>query len=110
VDRDDPLVARQADALHPGLVRLIDGVVADAHRAGRPVSVCGEVAADPAGAVALAALGVDSLSVPVNQFAATRQALAGCSASSLAGLRADLLRQRTTSAIRALLQKGPGGR
>jgi phosphotransferase system enzyme I (PtsP) len=103
LDRDDPLSARQADALHPGLVRLIDDVVTDAHRAGRPVCVCGEVAADPHGAAALAALGVDSLSVAVNQFRATRQALAGLSA--LADLRGQLLRQRTTADVRALLQR-----
>ena len=36
----------------------------------------GEIAADPLGALALAALGIDTLSVPVNQFAAVRQALA----------------------------------
>jgi phosphotransferase system enzyme I (PtsP) len=105
LDRDDPLAARQADALHPGLVRLIHDIVADAHRAGRPVSVCGEVAADPLGALALAALGVDTLSVPVNQFAATRRTLACCAAPALSELRPQLLQQRTAGAIRALLQK-----
>ncbi len=68
------------------------------------MSVCGEVAADPLGALALAALGVDTLSVPVNQFAATRQALADCDAATLPELKPDLLRQRTTTAIRTLLQ------
>jgi phosphotransferase system, enzyme I, PtsP len=110
LDRDDPLIARQADALHPGLVRLIHNVVSDAHAAGRPVSVCGEIAADPLGALALAALGVDTLSVPVNQFAATRQALANCSVEALAELKPQLLRQRTTSAIRVLLQRWPNRR
>jgi phosphotransferase system enzyme I (PtsP) len=105
LDREDPLMAKQADALHPGMIRLIHAVVTDAHSAGRPVSVCGEIAADPLGALALAALGVDTLSVPVNQLAAARQALAGCSAAALAGLRAELLRQRTTSAIRRVLQQ-----
>ncbi len=104
LDRDDPLIARQADSLHPGLVRLIHDVVTESHQAGRPVCVCGEVAADPLGALALAALGVDTLSVPVNQFAATRQTLAGCSVQALAELKPQLLRQRTTTAIRALLQ------
>jgi phosphotransferase system enzyme I (PtsP) len=104
LDRDDPLSSRQADALHPGLLRLIDRVVADAHAAGRPVSVCGEVAADPLGAAALAALGVDALSVPVNQFAATRQALAEVKPLALAEGKLLLLRQRTTAAVRSLLR------
>jgi phosphoenolpyruvate-protein kinase (PTS system EI component) len=104
LDRDDPVAASQADSLHPGLLRLIHDVVRDAHAAGRPVSVCGEMAADPLGALALAALQVDSLSVPVNQLAAARQALAGHSASELAELKPLLLRQRTAGAIRELLR------
>jgi phosphotransferase system enzyme I (PtsP) len=110
LDRDDPLSARQADALHPGLLRLIGRVVADAHAAGRPVSVCGEVAADPLGAAALAALGVDALSVPVNQFTATRQALAGLNPAALSGLKPLLLRQRTTEGTRALLRDWAAGK
>jgi phosphotransferase system enzyme I (PtsP) len=105
LDRNDPLLVQQADALHPGMIRMIHDLTADAHAAGRPVSVCGEIAADPLGALALAAVGVDSLSVPVNQFAATRQALARCDAAVLADVKSQLLRQRTTTAIRTMLQK-----
>jgi phosphoenolpyruvate-protein kinase (PTS system EI component) len=67
------------------------------------VSVCGEVAADPVGTVALAALGVSSLSVPVNRFAATREALFPVAPRTLPALRTELLEQRTTAAIRDLL-------
>jgi phosphotransferase system enzyme I (PtsP) len=107
LDRDDPVLAQQADALHPGLIRLIHEVVAGSHAAGRPVSVCGEIAADPLGALALAALGVDTLSVPVNQLAAALQALAGCSAAALTEVKTDMLRQRSTAAIRKLLKSLP---
>jgi phosphotransferase system enzyme I (PtsP) len=109
LDRDDPVAATQIDSLHPGILRMIHTVVGDAHRARRPVSVCGEIAADPLGAVALAALEVDSMSVPVNQFVATRQALAGQQAPALAELKPQLLRQRTARAVRALLEVWSGG-
>ncbi|MHB1423922.1 MAG: putative PEP-binding protein [Gemmataceae bacterium] len=105
LDRNDPLLARQADALHPGMIRLLHELTADAHAAGRPVSVCGEIAADPLGALALAALGVDTLSVPVNQLAAARHALVGCNAASLADVKMELLRLRSTAEIRTFLQK-----
>jgi phosphotransferase system, enzyme I, PtsP len=108
IDRDDPVAAAQADPLHPGLLRLFDAVVTAAHAAGRPVTVCGELAADPLGALALAALQVDSLSVPVNDFAAARHCLAGHSPASLAGLRPGLLRCRTAGEVRALLQTACG--
>jgi phosphoenolpyruvate-protein kinase (PTS system EI component) len=106
LDRDDPVVSGSLDTLHPGVLRLINFVVGEAHRARRPVSVCGEVAADPLGAIALTALEVDSLSVPVHQFASTRQALAQAAKGqlhTLVDLKSQLLRQRTTRAVRALL-------
>jgi phosphotransferase system enzyme I (PtsP) len=102
VDRDDPDSGR-ADPLHPGLLRLLGTVVDAARAAGRPVSVCGEAAADPLGAAALAILGVESLSVPVNQWAATRRAVAGWTAATLAEARPRLLRCRTAEEVRGLL-------
>src|SRR5205823_12075319 len=76
MDRDDPIGAQGNDALHPGVLRLIQDVVTAAHKAGRPVTVCGEMAADPRGAVALTGLQVDALSVPVNQLSTVRRLLA----------------------------------
>ena len=76
INRDDPVGAGPNDALHPGMLHLVGEVVAAAHRAGRPVSVCGEMAADPQGIRALADMGVDALSVPVNQLGAARKTLA----------------------------------
>jgi phosphotransferase system enzyme I (PtsP) len=108
LDRDDPVAAGQADALHPGLLRLLGDAVAAAHAAGKPVTVCGEMAADPLGALALAALGVDALSVLVNRFAEARQALAAVDPARLPALRESLLRQRTGAGVRQLLA-GPGG-
>jgi phosphotransferase system enzyme I (PtsP) len=107
LDRDDPL-ASQTETLHPGLLRLIKDVVHQAHDAGRTVSVCGEIAADPLGTVALAVLGVDSISVPVNQFVATRQVLAGLSPAALAELEAPLLHERSAQGVRDLLQSARG--
>src|SRR5262249_2070984 len=63
IDREDPVGAHRDDPLHPGLLRIIHHVVEAAHRAHRRVTVCGEMASDPQGALALAALHVDALSV-----------------------------------------------
>jgi phosphotransferase system enzyme I (PtsP) len=105
LDRDDTVAAGLADPLHPGVLRLVRDIVAGGHAAGRQVTVCGEVAADPLGALALAALEVDALSVPVNRYAATRHALAGHLPDELCDLRAQILRQRTGTQIRTLLQE-----
>jgi phosphotransferase system enzyme I (PtsP) len=103
IDRDDPVAEGQLDPLHPGVLRLIYATVRDAHLQRRPVSVCGEVAADPLGALALVAMEVDSLSVAVNQFAATRAALARLRPQGITDLRPQILRQRTGRAVRTLL-------
>jgi phosphotransferase system enzyme I (PtsP) len=107
LDRDDPAAAGQVDTLHPGVLRLIHTAVTEAHRSRKPISVCGEVAADPLGALALAALEVDSVSVAVNQVHAVRQAFARVRTSTLPDLCPQLLRQRTAQAVRALLECWP---
>jgi phosphotransferase system enzyme I (PtsP) len=104
LDRDDPPAPGHGDPLHPGVLRLIHDVVEAAHAAGRRVTVCGEMAADPDGAVALAALEVDALSVSVHRLAATRHTLAGPSAEALASLAPQLLRLRSADEVRDLLR------
>ena len=86
-------------------MRLLHDVVTQAHAAGRPVTVCGEMAADPQGCLALVALGVDSLSVPVTQLRAVRRILAGLSPAAARELAPLLVRQRTAARARALLRE-----
>lgn len=104
-DRDDPVGASQHDALHPGLLRLIHTVVASADDAGRPVTVCGEMAADPQGILALVALQVDAVSVPVAQLSAVAETLRHTSPEALAALAAEFLRFRSAAQVRAHLRE-----
>jgi phosphotransferase system, enzyme I, PtsP len=105
VDRDDPMTAGLCDPLHPGLLRMIHDIVQAAHRAGRPVTVCGEMAADPQGCLALVALQVDSLSVPVTQLRTVRRTLARLGSGLARELLPLLLRQRTAAQVRATLRE-----
>ncbi len=106
IDRDDPFAASAADPLHPGLLRLLRAVIDDAHERGRPVTVCGEMAATPEGALALTALQVDSLSVAVNQVAQVRGTLTGRSFKDLAALGTRINRLATAGQVRELLGNG----
>ncbi|MDG3006061.1 putative PEP-binding protein [Paludisphaera mucosa] len=98
-DRDHPVGARADDALHPGLVRMIDHMIHAAHEAGRPISACGEMAADPAGALVLTALGVDSLSVAVDRIPHVRRALAGFPHQARPVIRGLILQARSTDDV-----------
>ena len=63
VDRNNDRVAKLYDPLHPAVLMAIRYVIERCQVAGRPVSVCGEMAGDPASALVLMAMGVDSLSM-----------------------------------------------
>jgi len=63
VDRNNSRVAYLYQSLHPAVLRAVQQVVQEAHKLGKPVSVCGEMAGDPAAVLALMGLGVNSLSM-----------------------------------------------
>ena len=104
IDREDPVGAGRDDVLHPGVLRIIHQVIDSAHRAKRQVTVCGEMAGDPEGALALTALQVDALSVAVGQLGSTRDVLAGQTAKALHQLSSELLALRTSRAVRDFLR------
>jgi phosphoenolpyruvate-protein kinase (PTS system EI component) len=104
IHRDDSS-AGSADPLHPGVLRIIQNVVESAHAAERRVTACGEMAGDPQGCLALAALNVDSVSVAVQQLGAVRSMLAQPSTEHLAGLAAELMSLETADQVRSLLRK-----
>jgi multiphosphoryl transfer protein len=62
-DRTNPELAHLADSLHPSSLRLIGMVVEAAHRHGKWVGVCGEMASDPWALALLIGLGIDELSL-----------------------------------------------
>lgn len=63
VDRSNPRVQGLYDSLHPAVIGAIRDIVERAHRQSRSVSVCGEMAGDPAAALLLVGIGVDALSM-----------------------------------------------
>jgi pyruvate,water dikinase len=64
VDRDSELLAHVFDERDPGVKRMIEMVVATAHRCGRKVGICGQAPSDhPEFAEWIAALGIDSISL-----------------------------------------------
>ncbi len=65
MDRTNPRLAPQVDALHPAVLRLIERTVAGAHAHRRWVGVCGALGGDPQAVPVLVGLGVDELSVAV---------------------------------------------
>ncbi len=65
-DRGNELVAYLYDPLNPAILRLIHMTVEAAHKAGKWVGMCGEVAGDPQFIPLLLGIGLDELSASVS--------------------------------------------
>ncbi len=63
VDRNNERVAKIYDSLHPAVLMALQQIKRGADRHGKPVSICGEFAGDPLGALLLLGMGFDSLSM-----------------------------------------------
>jgi phosphoenolpyruvate-protein phosphotransferase (PTS system enzyme I) len=63
VDRSNHAMSELYTPAHPSVIRLIRLVVSEANHRGIPVTICGEVAADPRFTPLLLGLGVNELSV-----------------------------------------------
>ena len=93
IDRADESVAHLYDPWHPAVLHLIARTIERARAAGRSVSVCGEMAGDPAFTELLLAMGLCSFSMHPARIAAIKQRV----------LRADCLRlsQRLSQVLEA---------
>jgi phosphoenolpyruvate-protein phosphotransferase len=101
VDRGNPALERYRDALHPAVLRLIAQAVDAATRSGIELSVCGEMAGDPAAALALVGLGLRSLSMAAPSLPAVRRAIQGSNAAALASAARAALDAASAQAARA---------
>lgn len=88
-DREVGELAALATPWQPAVLRLVAATCEGAARQGRPVGVCGEAAADPALAVVLVGLGVESLSMGAAALPDVAAVLAEVTADECRGL-ADL--------------------
>lgn len=91
VDRNNQQVAGLYDALHPAVLMALERVAEAGKRAGKPVSVCGELAGDPLGALALVGLGYRSLSMSSANLPRVKRVLRSFSVARLRSLAGHAL-------------------
>lgn len=103
MDRLHPVLAAQADALHPAVLRLIRQVVDAADANGAWVGVCGGIAGEPEGAMILAGLGVKELSMSIPAVAAVKARLRNLSMANLRTLADRALGCSTADEVRGLV-------
>ena len=114
VDRNNENVAELFSSLHPAVLKAMLHIVEGARRMNTPVSVCGELAGDPLGVMALLGLGIRNLSMSVGSLLRAKKVIKSVSLTELSEYfkeavsmtDADDIREFYTSKLK---EKGLGG-
>ncbi len=108
VDRADERVSRLYEPLHPAILRMIVMVRRAAVRRRIPVSLCGEMASDPALLTLLVGLGLTEFSMTPGAIPVAKQVLAEFRSDELRALARRVLRLPTIDEIERELTAAVG--
>jgi phosphotransferase system enzyme I (PtsI) len=103
VDRTDDRVSGMYAPLHPAILRVLRHVARGARRGGVPVSVCGEMAADPVLMPLLVGLGLREFSMTPAAIPVAKQVVRGLRVSDTARLAGRALKAATASDVEKVL-------
>lgn len=103
-DRGNPRLSERYDPLAPALLRAIRATVDAAARAGKPLTVCGDMAGDPLEALALIGLGVRRLSMPPAAIPRVKAMIRSVDLNAVSGLVAALC-ERPDRSLRVALRE-----
>ncbi len=114
VDRNNSRVAELYDSLHPAVVHAMYSVMTEAKAHRLPVSVCGEMAGDPAAALLLLGMGINSLSMSASSLQRIKWVVRSFSKRRAKSLLKKVLEMEDAKDIRRLLgraldKEGLGG-
>ena len=104
IDRADNAVAHLYDPLHPAVLHLIAFTLREAKRAGVPVSVCGEMAGDPALTRLLLGMGLTEFSMHPSQLLVVKQEVLRSHLKTLEKPVADVLASFEPEEVQAALK------
>jgi phosphotransferase system enzyme I (PtsP) len=103
VDRNNRKVAPLYEPLHPAVLMAIATTVRAAKRAGKRVSMCGEMAADPLCTLLLLGLGLDELSMEPFFVPVIKRVIRSLSYARVERLAQESLRMSTVQEVKGLL-------
>ncbi|HVO01362.1 MAG TPA: phosphoenolpyruvate--protein phosphotransferase [Candidatus Cybelea sp.] len=103
IDRGEEQVAHLYDPLHPAVLRLIQFATEAAMRGRIPISVCGEIAADPKFVPLLLGLGIQELSMAVGNIPRIKQRVRSLDFAAAARCARIIMEQSDSGRIATLL-------
>ncbi len=102
LDRGNRRVAARYDSIHPAILHEINGIVSAARKHQLPLSLCGEMAADPAAVVLLLGMGIRTLSMSAAQLPRIKWLIRSLSITQTEDLLTKALSMHNVTAIRTL--------
>ena len=109
VDRAETEVAELYDPLHPAVLRLVQFATEAALRMRMPVSVCGEMAANPRLTPLLLGLGLRSFSMTASAVPRVKQAVRSVEIDACARFARRVMEQSDPTKIEELIAEFPRG-
>jgi phosphotransferase system enzyme I (PtsI) len=109
VDRADARVSSLYEPLHPAILRMIVMIRRAARRRGIPVSLCGEMASDPALLTLLVGLGLTEFSMTPGAIPVAKQVLREVRSDDLRAMARRILRLAAIDDIERELLSAIGG-
>lgn len=104
-DRNNPKVRRYYDSCQPAVLHSIKRVADVAREAGKPVSICGEMAADPVNAVLLLGMGIREFSLSAPSIPAIKQAIRSVTIAEAEEIARRVLELESAGAVRTYLSE-----
>jgi phosphotransferase system enzyme I (PtsI) len=105
IDRTDDAVAHLYNPLHPAVLQLVEMTIRAANKAGKPVSVCGEMAGDPRLTRLLLGFGLRQFSMHPAHVLTVKQQVLQSSLPKLTGTVRRILASAEIERIEPLLHK-----
>jgi phosphotransferase system enzyme I (PtsP) len=106
VDRNNPMVRHYYDPHHPAVLHSIKRVADAAIKAGKKVSVCGEMAGDPFNALLLMGMGIREFSLSAPSIPAIKQIIREHSIAECRKLARSVLKCKSGADVRRCLAVG----
>lgn len=105
VDRVNQEVAHMYDACHPAVCRTINQIIQTAHKRGKKVSICGEIASDPKMLPLLLGMNVDALSVTPRMYLRVKNNIRSSHFEQCSDLAQAALLMGSSEEIRTLIEQ-----
>ena len=105
IDRTDDAVAHLYDPMHPAVLSLVAHIIRGAHKAGKPVAVCGEMAGDAKLTRVLLGFGLRQFSMHPAHLLTIKQQVLRSDLEEVTQLAGRMLKTEDPDKLQGLLEK-----